>query len=56
MGSIHQGKCYCSECDAKAGNRTREAFEKIEKPDYSILLQPNFWLNWQDDFDAKKEI
>ena len=24
--------------------RTREAFDAIEKPDYSPLLNPSFWL------------
>lgn len=49
MGSLYTGKCLCSECDAAAGNRTREAYEKIVKPDYSVLLSPSFWWNWKDE-------
>jgi lathosterol oxidase len=46
MGSIHKGKCYCSDCDAP--NRTREAFAQIHKPDYSVLLSPKFWWEWRE--------
>lgn len=50
MGSIYKGeKCYCSACDAKAGNRTLEHFEKIEKPDYSVLWSFSYWWNWVED-------
>jgi lathosterol oxidase len=49
--SIYTGdKCYCSECDAKEGNRTVEAFQKLHKPDYSVLLQPSYWLgDWVEE-------
>eukprot|EP00947_MAST-08B_sp_MAST-8B-sp1_P005158 g5158.t1 len=31
------------------GERTRERFDQIEKPDYSVLFQPGFWLTSQVD-------
>jgi len=50
MGSVYTGdKCYCSACDVKAGNRTREAYEKVVKPDYGVLLKPSFWLEWKEE-------
>ncbi len=36
--------CSCSRCAVERGERTREAFEAVEKPDYSVLLQPSFWV------------
>jgi len=51
MGSVYAGeKCYCSVCDIKAGNRTPEAWEKMkaEIPDYTVLLKPSFWWNWEE--------
>lgn len=51
-GSVYKGeKCYCAACDVKAGNRTPGKWEETKKqlPDYSVLLQPSFWLNWTDD-------
>jgi lathosterol oxidase len=44
MGSVYPGKCFCCVCDQKAGNRTRAHFAKIKIPDYSVLLQPTFYL------------
>jgi len=38
-----QESCLCAKCCVARGERTREAFEKIEKPDYSVLLRPSFW-------------
>lgn len=43
-GSVYKKECFCARCEQKKGKRTREAFEKIEKPDYSVLLQPSFWF------------
>eukprot|EP00035_Acanthoeca_spectabilis_P020704 m.434244 g.434244 ORF g.434244 m.434244 type:complete len:296 (-) comp17681_c0_seq1:95-982(-) len=39
-----KGKCRCSHCERAAGKRTKEQWEKLEKPDYSPLLQPDFWV------------
>ena len=50
MGSVYTGdKCYCAACDVKAGNRTKEDWEKLVKPDYSILFEKKFWLEWTED-------
>jgi len=44
-GSVYPGECFCARCEQKAGKRTREAFKKIEKPDYSVLVNPAFWFS-----------
>jgi len=45
FGSIYEGDVVISAMEArKQGLRTREAFDAIEKPDYSPLLSPSFWL------------
>ncbi|CAE7661633.1 Sc5d, partial [Symbiodinium pilosum] len=38
------GKCTCSKCSRNRGERSLEAFKKVEKVDYSCLLTPKFWL------------
>lgn len=38
-------KCFCVKCERLQKERTREEFEKVEKPNYAVLLQPKFWLN-----------
>ena len=45
-GSTYQAgpeACLCARCATARGERTREAFEAVEKPDYAVLLQPSFW-------------
>src|SRR5262249_41732814 len=45
-GSVYDAgpeACICARCGAARGERTREAFEAVEKPDYSVLLDPSFW-------------
>jgi len=37
-------KCRCSKCARAKGERSIEAWQKVEKPDYSPLLSPWFWL------------
>lgn len=37
-------ECLCSRCEIKKGNRTKEIYDKIEKPNYYILFNPKFWL------------
>jgi lathosterol oxidase len=36
--------CICARCSSARGERTREAFDALEKPDYSPLLSASFWL------------
>jgi lathosterol oxidase len=54
MGSVYpKEKCFCSKCAREKGEREFEAWEKIEKPDYSVLLSPKFWI-FGDGRQAKK--
>jgi len=43
FGSIYTGRCFCAKCSRAAGERTREAYDAVMKPDYSVLLQLSFW-------------
>jgi lathosterol oxidase len=46
-GSVYRAgpeECLCAGCSVARGERTREAFDAVEKPDYSVLLKPSFWL------------
>ncbi len=46
-GSIYEAgpdTCLCARCSVARGERTKEAFLAIDKPDYSPLLRPAFWL------------
>ncbi|CAF3326689.1 unnamed protein product [Rotaria socialis] len=46
FGSVYpREKCFCIKCQKEKGQRTHDEFEKLEKPDYSILLNWNFWFN-----------
>jgi lathosterol oxidase len=36
--------CLCATCCQARGERTVEAWEAVDKPDYGELLQPRFWL------------
>jgi lathosterol oxidase len=36
--------CFCAECSIAKGERTLEAFQKIEIPDYSKLFTAKLWL------------
>lgn len=45
FGSVWKDECFCVRCEQAKGNRTREQYDKIEKPDYSVLLSPQFWLH-----------
>ena len=47
FGSVYKAgpdTCLCAGCSVKRGERTREEYEAIEKPDYSVLWKPSFWL------------
>lgn len=49
-GSTYQAgpaECLCAKCCRARGERTREQFEALERPDYSVLLKPSFWLRGQ---------
>lgn len=46
-GSVYEAgpdTCLCASCSSKRGERTREAFDAVDKPDYSPLLSLSFWL------------
>jgi len=43
-GSMYDGPCLCCKCAQAKGERTKERYDSIEKPDYRILLRPAFWL------------
>lgn len=45
VGSCYNGECFCVICAQKKGLRSREEFEKVEKQDYTKLLQPSFWVS-----------
>ncbi|APR80196.1 Sterol desaturase [Minicystis rosea] len=47
-GSVYKAgpeECICARCSTARGERSREAFDAVTKPDYSVLLQPSFWWN-----------
>jgi lathosterol oxidase len=43
--TVNKGPCICARCEVAAGRRDRAAWDKVVKPDYSVLLTPGFWLN-----------
>lgn len=47
FGSLYDGVCTCARCAVARGERTPAAFAAVEKPDYSVLLRPRFWLRPQ---------
>merc|ERR550525_246427 len=54
-GSMYPKECFCCRCEQRKGNRTLEEFRKIVIPDYSVLLKPSFYLNWDTlKFDSTK--
>lgn len=38
------GNCKCAKCAGLRGERSFEAWKKVEKPDYSPLLKPSFYF------------
>jgi len=42
--SEYDGDCFCVKCSNKKGERTREKYSEIKKFDYSVMLNPSFWL------------
>ncbi|KAI9314688.1 hypothetical protein DFJ73DRAFT_402916 [Zopfochytrium polystomum] len=55
FGSMYTGTCLCVKCCQERGERSMAAFKALEKPDYSVLLQPSFWLTDQKKETAKVE-
>jgi lathosterol oxidase len=47
FGSTFNDACFCVKCEKAKGKRDVARWEQArkEKPDYSVLLQPSFWLN-----------
>jgi lathosterol oxidase len=46
FGSEYPGKCLCARCCAGRGERSREAFDKLEKPNYMAhFARPSFWIS-----------
>jgi hypothetical protein len=45
VGSEDTGKCRCTHCERAAGKRTKELWNKLAKPDYTPLLDPQFWMS-----------
>ncbi len=37
--------CLCSACCDARGERTEEAWARVLRPDYSVLLRPSFWIH-----------
>lgn len=46
LGTVNKGPCMCTQCEVGRGKRSKEAFEKVVKPDYSVLLTLSFWTKW----------
>jgi len=45
FGSLWDKDCLCTECARAKGLRSREIWEKIKLPDYSVMLSWKFWWN-----------
>lgn len=43
-GSTWPKQCFCAKCARGRGERTLEQYNKVEKPDYSVLLSPSWWM------------
>jgi lathosterol oxidase len=42
--SKYEGECLCSKCARNQGLRTKSKWEKVEIPDYSVLMHPSSWF------------
>jgi len=45
FGSMYHGEDLSAYTAVAKGQRTREEYEKIHKPDYSVLLSASWWMN-----------
>eukprot|EP01135_Chromosphaera_perkinsii_P004966 Nk52_evm10s307 gene=Nk52_evmTU10s307 len=45
FGSVYTKACFCAKCETAKGERTHEKWLQVVKPDYSVLLKPQFWFN-----------
>lgn len=45
FGSLNDKPCRCVRCCQAAGQREHDQWLKVDKPDYSVLLRPAFWIN-----------
>jgi Delta7-sterol 5-desaturase len=46
--------CLCARCSTARGERTREAYDLIDKPDYSVLRSPSYWWHGEDDKSSRR--
>jgi len=44
-GSVWDQECFCCKCAQKKGERTKEIYDTIRKPNYSPLFKVQFWLD-----------
>jgi lathosterol oxidase len=44
FGSVYDQECVCAKCEHGRGNRSRMLWAKVDKPDYSVMLRPMFWI------------
>merc|ERR1712046_173102 len=54
--SMWTGEDLSAHAALAKGERTREEWDKVEKPDYSILLQPSFWWDPKPHMEALKKV
>eukprot|EP00916_Digyalum_oweni_P006225 GHVL01010766.1.p1 GENE.GHVL01010766.1~~GHVL01010766.1.p1 ORF type:complete len:301 (+),score=32.34 GHVL01010766.1:36-938(+) len=50
FNSVDKKECRCAACCRSKGERSVELWEKVVKPDYSILFSPVFWYEGILDF------
>jgi lathosterol oxidase len=44
FGSVYDQECVCARHERERGKRTREIWNTIHIPDYSVLLTTSFWI------------
>ena len=53
VGTVAKGPCKCSRCEVDRGARSLALWEKLERPDYSVLLSPTWWVTAGAEGEAK---